>query len=149
MGAAPKSTSNSMAEKALDWLFPYATGAGQERDERERVAQEAAPKVSAETAFGQRIVGPDGRAMTAAEAAGSFAPEAGSPGSVAPDLTDESLRKVRRAQALGLLTKRGRRSTFLTGMGGGYTSGGPGAAAGLGIGARPTTSMRNTYLGGR
>lgn len=42
----------------------------------------------------------------------------GAPGTLAPDLTDEALKKVRRAMATSILTKQGRASSFLTGPGG-------------------------------
>lgn len=83
------------------------------------------------------------------------APNANPAPPMAPDLTDEALKKVRRAQALSLLTKRGRRSTFLTEAGGTYASGAkPGSLFGLGIGSRVGVSgmggARNpTLLGGR
>lgn len=49
----------------------------------------------------------------------------GAPGTLAPDLTDEALKKVRRAMAVSLLTKQGRASSFLTGPGGMLSMAGP------------------------
>lgn len=42
------------------------------------------------------------------------APEAGAPGTAAPDITDDKLMEIRKAQARSLLAGRGRRSMFLS-----------------------------------
>lgn len=49
---------------------------------------------------------------------GTSGVEPGAPGTLAPDLTDEALKKVRRAMAASLMVKQGRSSSFLTGPGG-------------------------------